>query len=155
MQQPGGQTWNGGTQIANRGAGHHWPPAGDDPGSTYDEDVQCWTYREETSSVANPNFLGENTLTLSEQQYFVWDRLSKHKTTRYSRNSEGHGPPGYAYGWEAKKWTDRYLAKPDLLKGRDVNSAVCFVKCFSMQVGTLNTRRGLTTLDGAWGKNQV
>jgi len=26
MQQPGGQTWNGGAPISNRGAGHHWPP---------------------------------------------------------------------------------------------------------------------------------
>jgi len=58
-------------------------------------------------------------------------------------------------GRQRNEQIDTYLAKPDLLKGRDVNSAVCFVKCFSMQVGTLNTRRGLTTLDGAWGKNQV
>jgi len=29
MQQPVGQTWNGGTPISNGGAGHHWPPAGD------------------------------------------------------------------------------------------------------------------------------
>jgi len=31
MQQPGGQTWNGGAQISNGEAGHHWPPAGDGP----------------------------------------------------------------------------------------------------------------------------
>ena len=36
MQQPGGQTWNGRAQILNGGAGHQWPPAGDDPG-----DIVC------------------------------------------------------------------------------------------------------------------
>ena len=29
MQQPGGQTWNGGAQSSNGGTGHHWSPAGD------------------------------------------------------------------------------------------------------------------------------
>jgi len=33
MQQPGGQTWNGGHQF-QMGGGHHWPPAGDGPDST-------------------------------------------------------------------------------------------------------------------------
>ena len=33
MQQPGGQTWNGGHRFHMEGGGHHWPPAGDDPTS--------------------------------------------------------------------------------------------------------------------------
>jgi len=33
MQQPGAQTWNGGTQTSNVGAGHHCHPAGDGPGA--------------------------------------------------------------------------------------------------------------------------
>jgi len=35
MQQPVGQTWNGGAPISNGGAGHHWPLAGDGPGLQY------------------------------------------------------------------------------------------------------------------------
>jgi len=31
IQQPGVQTWNGGTQISNGGAGYHCPPTGDGP----------------------------------------------------------------------------------------------------------------------------
>jgi len=31
MQQPGGQTGNGGAPISNGGARHHCPPAGDGP----------------------------------------------------------------------------------------------------------------------------
>ena len=30
------QTRNGGTQISNGGAGHHWPPAGDGPDAKRD-----------------------------------------------------------------------------------------------------------------------
>ena len=31
MQQPASKTWNGEAQISNGGAGHHFPPAGDEP----------------------------------------------------------------------------------------------------------------------------
>jgi len=34
MQQPGGQTWNGGEQMSNGGAGTTGPPADDGPDSS-------------------------------------------------------------------------------------------------------------------------
>jgi len=39
MQQPVGQTWNGGAQISNGGPGTTGPPAGDGPVVNPDVDV--------------------------------------------------------------------------------------------------------------------
>ena len=46
-------------------------------------------------------------LIVGEQQYFhLGRRFSNHKMTGYSKNLEGHGPPGYAYATKVNliKW---------------------------------------------------
>jgi len=53
------------------------------------------------SGEASPKFWWAKSLTLSEQQDFVWDTASqRHKLVWYARNLEGAWsplPPGYVY----------------------------------------------------------